>query len=107
MIRYDIDTLYKNFLVFSQIMFIIGFFGILLHKRNMLIILMSFEICLLGINFSFIFTSLYLGDMLGQLFVLFILTIAAIEAAIGISFLVYYYKKARTIAIENFRQMRG
>lgn len=107
MLRFEIINLYPNLFLFANLLFFIGLFGVFLNKRNILIILMSFEISLLGLNLAFIFTSLYLEDMVGQVFVLFILAIAAIEAAVGITFFIFYFKKVRTLSLEEFKQTRG
>ena len=96
-----------HFLILSGIIFIIGIGGIFLNKKNIIIILMSIELMLLGVNINFVAFSVYLGDLAGQIFSLFILTVAAAEAAIGLAILVVYFRNRGTIAVENASQMRG
>ena len=96
-----------HFLILSGIIFIIGIGGIFLNKKNIIIILMSIELMLLGVNINFVAFSVYLGDLAGQIFSLFILTVDAAEAAIGLAILVVYFRNRGTIAVENASQMRG
>ena len=81
-----------KFLLISVILFIIGLLGIFLLKKNLIIILMSIELMLLAINFNFIIFSIFLDDIIGQVFALFILTVAAAESSIGLAVLVIYYR---------------
>ena len=94
-------------LFFSTTIFLFGILGIALNKRNLLIILMSIELMLVGLNLNFIFFSVYLDDLMGQIFSLFILTVAAAESSIGLAILVIYYRKQQTIAVEFINLLKG
>ena len=95
-----------NFLLFVTILlFVIGLLGLILNKKNFLIVIISIELLLLAINFNFVIFSVYFDDIVGQIFVLFILTIAATESAIGLAILILYYKIHNTITI-NFVQTK-
>jgi len=96
-----------KFLFFSFSLFFISLSGIFLNRRNLIILLMSIELMLLSINLNFIFFSVFLDDILGQIFALIILTIAAAESAIGLAILVVYYRLKGTIAIEQINLMKG
>lgn len=87
-------------LVLSSFIFLSGVLGIILHKRNLLIVLVSIELMLLGVNLNFILFSVYLDDMLGQLFALYVLTVAAAESAIGLAIFTVLYKDNQTILLE-------
>lgn len=91
----------------SIILFLIGCSGIFLNKKNILLILMSIELMLLAINLNWIFFSVYLDDLVGQLFALFILTVAAAESAIGLAILVIYYRVKQSIEITSINLMKG
>lgn len=91
----------------SSIIFLLGLLGLALNKRNLLIILMSIELMLIGVNLNFIFFSLHLDDLVGQLFSLYVLTIAAAESAIGLAIFTVYYKDKNTIMLEGFLRARG
>jgi NADH-quinone oxidoreductase subunit K len=99
------SILYFLFVTFS--LFIIGLYGVVLNKKNVLIILMAIELMLLSVNLNFIIFSLYLDDLLGQFFSLFILTVAAAESATGLAILVAYYRVRGTINIEQNQLLRG
>jgi len=88
-----------NFLTIAMILFLIGITGIVLNRKNILIMLMSVELMLLAVNFNFILYSVYLDDAIGQLFAVLILTVAAAESAIGLAILVVYYRVRGTIAV--------
>jgi len=90
-----------NFLRATTIMFFISILGLILNRKNILITLISLELILLAININFTLFSIYLDDILGQIFVLFILTIAATESAIGLAILTTYYKLQNTIQIDH------
>ena len=94
-------------LIFSSIIFLLGVLGLVLNKRNLLIILMAIELMLVGLNLNFIFFSLHLDDLIGQIFSLYILTVAAAESAIGLAIVTIYYKDKQTIEIEGFIRARG
>jgi NADH-quinone oxidoreductase subunit K len=96
-----------KYLFVAIILFLIGLSGIFLNRKNIIIMLMSIELMLLSINFNFIIFSVFLDDILGQLFALLILTVAAAESAIGLAILVIYYRIRGTIAIELINLMRG
>jgi NADH-quinone oxidoreductase subunit K len=96
-----------HFLILSSILFVIGIGGIFLNRKNIIIIIMSIELMLLSVNINFVAFSAYLGDLLGQIFSLFILTIAAAEAAIGLAILVVYFRNRDTVAVEDVSEMRG
>jgi NADH-quinone oxidoreductase subunit K len=90
-----------------MVLFLIGLSGIFLNRKNIIILLMSIELMLLSINFNFIIFSVFLDDILGQLFALLVLTVAAAESAIGLAILVIYYRVRGTIAIEFIDLMKG
>lgn len=90
-----------SYLLFNFILFNIGLFGILLNKKNLIIILISLEILLMSINLNFIFFSIYLDDILGEIFSLLILTVAAAESAIGLSIIVVYFRLKGSIKMNS------
>jgi NADH-quinone oxidoreductase subunit K len=97
----------NNYLVVSMVLFLIGLSGIFLNRKNIIVLLMAVELMLLSINFNFIIFSVFLDDILGQLFALLVLTVAAAESAIGLAILVIYYRIRGTIAIEFIDLMKG
>ena len=96
-----------HYLAVAAILFTLGIFGIFLNRKNIIIILMSVELILLAININFVAFSAYLGDLVGQVFALFVLTVAAAEAAIGLAILVVYFRNRGTIAVEDINSMKG
>jgi len=96
-----------NYLSVNTILFFVGMLGLVLNRKNILIILMSIELMLLSVCMNFIVFSVHFDDLLGQIFSLFILTIAAAESAIGLAILVIYYRVRGTIAVEHVQTMRG
>ncbi len=96
-----------HYLSVSAILFTIGMLGIFLNKKNIIIILMSVEIILLSVNLNFVAFSQHLGDMMGQVFALFVLTVAAAEAAIGLAILVTFFRNRGSIAVEDVNSMKG
>lgn len=102
---YNVDIF--QFLVVGGIMFTIGILGIFLNKKNILLILMSIELMLLAVNINFIAFSRALDNLSGQVFVLFNMTVAAAEAAIGLAILVMFYRKHLSIAVEEVSQLKG
>ena len=94
-------------LFFSTTIFLFGILGIALNKRNLLIILMSIELMLVGLNLNFIFFSVYLDDIIGQIFALYVLTVAAAETSIGLSILILYYRVKGSVAIEFLNILKG
>jgi NADH-quinone oxidoreductase subunit K len=97
----------EHYLTVAAILFAIGLLGIFLNRRNVIIILMSVELILLAVNINFVAFSAYLGDLVGQVFALFVLTVAAAEAAIGLAILVVYFRNRGTIAVEDVNLMKG
>jgi NADH-quinone oxidoreductase subunit K len=96
-----------NFLVISMSLFFIGLSGIMLNRKNIVVMLMSIELVLLAINFNFVVFSVFLDDILGQIFALFVLTVAAAESAIGLAILVVYYRIRGTVSIEYINLLKG
>jgi NADH-quinone oxidoreductase subunit K len=97
----------SSYLTVAAILFTIGVLGIFLNRKNIIIILMSVELILLAVNLNFVAFSSYLGDLVGQVFALFVLTVAAAEAAIGLAILVVYFRNRGSIAVEGVNQMKG
>jgi NADH-quinone oxidoreductase subunit K len=96
-----------HYLTLAAIVFTIGVFGIFMNRKNIIIILMSIELILLAVNINFVAFSVYLGNLVGQVFALFVLTVAAAEAAIGLAILVIYFRNRGTIAVEEVNMMKG
>jgi NADH-quinone oxidoreductase subunit K len=97
----------SHYLVLAAILFTLGVFGIFLNRRNVIVILMSLELMLLAINLNFVAFSVYLGDLVGQVFAMFILTVAAAEVAIGLAIVVVYFRNRGSIEVEEIRLLRG
>ncbi|MDQ5769443.1 MAG: NADH-quinone oxidoreductase subunit NuoK [Candidatus Thiothrix putei] len=97
----------SHFLIVAALLFAISIAGMILNRKNVLILLMCIEMMLLAVNLNFIAFSHYLGDMAGQVFVFFILTVAAAEAAIGLAILVVLFRNRRTINVEQLDAMKG
>ncbi|SNS41513.1 NADH dehydrogenase subunit K [Azospirillum sp. RU38E] len=97
----------SHYLILSAVLFTIGVFGIFLNRKNVIIILMSVEMILLAVNINLVSFSVYLNDLVGQIFTMFILTVAAAEAAIGLAILVVYFRNRGTIAVEDINMMKG
>lgn len=96
-----------KYLTLSMILFLLGIWGIFLNRKNIIIMLMSIELMLLAVNYNFLLFSVYLDDIVGQLFALLVLTVAAAESAIGLALLVIYYRVRGTIAVEFINLMKG
>ena len=96
-----------QYLTVAAIVFTLGVAGIILNRKNIIIILMSVELILLSVNLNLVAFSSFLHDLTGQVFALFILTVAAAEAAIGLAILVTYYRNSGTIAVEDINAMKG
>ena len=96
-----------HYLTVAAILFTLGVLGIILNRKNIIIILMSVELILLSVNINLVTFSSFLGDLTGQVFSLFILTVAAAEAAIGLAILVTYYRNRGSIAVEDINMMKG
>lgn len=97
----------SHFLIVAALLFAISIAGMIINRKNVLILLMCVEMMLLAVNLNFIAFSHYLGDMAGQVFVFFILTVAAAEAAIGLAILVVLFRNRRTISVEQLDAMKG
>ncbi|MCR9069299.1 MAG: NADH-quinone oxidoreductase subunit NuoK [Rhodobacteraceae bacterium] len=97
----------EHYLTVAAILFVIGIFGIFLNRKNVIIILMSVELMMLSVNINLVAFSSFLGDLTGQVFTLFILTVAAAEAAIGLAILVCFFRNRGTIAVEDVSNMKG
>lgn len=97
----------SHYLVLGAILFAIGIVGIFLNRKNVIIILMSIELMLLAVNMNFVAFSYYLQDISGQIFVFFILTVAAAEAAIGLAILVVLFRNLRTINVDDLDRLKG
>ena len=102
-----LDIGLAHYLSVAAVLFTLGIFGIFLNRKNVIIILMSIELILLAVNLNFVAFSTFLQDMVGQLFAMFVLTVAAAEAAIGLAILVVYFRNRGTIAVEDINQMKG
>jgi NADH-quinone oxidoreductase subunit K len=96
-----------HYLTVGAILFVLGVFGIFLNRKNVIVILMAIELILLAVNINLVAFSAFLGDMVGQVFAMFVLTVAAAEAAIGLAILVIYFRNRGTIAVDDINQMRG
>ncbi len=96
-----------KYLSVSTILFLLGIWGIFLNRKNIIIMLMSIELMLLAVNYNFLVFSVYLDDLVGQLFALLVLTVAAAESAIGLALLVVYYRVRGTIAVEFINLIKG
>ncbi len=96
-----------HFLVVAAVLFVLGVFGIFLNRKNIIVILMAIELILLAVNINLVAFSAFLGDMVGQVFAMFVLTVAAGEAAIGLAILVIYFRARGTIAVDDINQMKG
>ncbi len=96
-----------QYLTIAAFLFVIGIFGIFLNRKNVIVILMSIELMLLAVNINFVAFSAYLGDLVGQVFTLFVLTVAAAEAAIGLAILVCFFRTRGSIAVDDVNVMKG
>jgi NADH-quinone oxidoreductase subunit K len=96
-----------QYLTFSIILFLIGIWGLVLNNKNIIIMFMAIEIMLLAVNFNFIIFSIYLDDIIGQIFALYILTVAASEAAIGLAILMIHFRLTNEISIHKIISLKG
>jgi len=96
-----------HYLSVAAILFTMGVFGIFLNRKNVIVILMSVELILLAVNINLVSFSAHLGDMVGQVFSIFVLTVAAAEAAIGLAILVVFFRNRGSIAVEDINAMKG
>jgi len=96
-----------QYLTVAAILFTIGVFGIFLNRKNVIVILMSIELMLMAVNINMVAFSSFLGDLVGQVFALVVLTVAAAEAAIGLAIVVTYFRNRGSIAVEDINLMKG
>ena len=97
----------SHYLTVAAILFTLGVFGIFLNRKNVIIIMMSIELILLAVNINFVAFSHFLGDLTGQVFTMFVLTVAAAEAAIGLAIVVVFFRNRGTIEVEDINRMKG
>jgi NADH-quinone oxidoreductase subunit K len=97
----------EHYLTVAAMLFTLGVFGIFLNRKNVIIILLSVELILLSVNINLVAFSSFMGDMVGQVFTMLILTVAAAEASIGLAILVVYFRNRGTIAVEDIHLMKG
>jgi len=97
----------EQYLTVAAILFVFGIMGIFLNRKNVIIILMSVELILLAVNINLVAFSTHLGDLAGQILAMFVLTVAAAEAAIGLAILVIYFRSRGSIGVEDINQMKG
>ncbi|MFN3510055.1 NADH-quinone oxidoreductase subunit NuoK [Tsuneonella troitsensis] len=97
----------EHYIVVSTILFVLGVLGIFLNRKNVIVILMAIELILLSVNIQLVAFSAFLGDLTGQIFAMFVLTVAAGEAAIGLAILVIYFRGRGTIAVDSVDRLKG
>ena len=97
----------QHYLAVAAMLFTIGVFGIFVNRKNVIIILMSVELILLAVNINFVAFSSFLNDIVGQVFAMLVLTVAAAEAAIGLAILVVYFRNRGSIAVEDINMLKG
>ena len=97
----------EHYVVVSSILFVLGVLGIFLNRKNVIVILMAIELILLAVNINFVAFSAFLNDLVGQVFAMFVLTVAAGEAAIGLAILVTFFRDRGSIAVDDVNRMRG
>ena len=97
----------EHYLVVGAILFVLGVLGIFLNRKNVIVILMAVELILLAVNINLVAFSAFMGDLVGQIFAMMVLTVAAAEAAIGLAILVIYYRRQGTIAVDDAARMKG
>lgn len=97
----------EHYVVVSAVLFVLGVLGIFLNRKNIIIILMAIELILLAVNINLVAFSAFLGDLVGQVFAMFVLTVAAAEAAIGLAILMVYFRGRGTIAVDDAHRMKG
>ena len=102
-----IDVGLGHYLVLGGIIFLLGIVGIFLNRKNVIVILMSIELILLAVNINLVACSIFINDLSGQIFTLFILTVAAAEAAIGLAIIVVYFRNSDTIRVEEIKNLKG
>ena len=104
---FNLPILINHYLILSSLIFLLGVIGILFNRKNVINILMSIELILLGVNINFIAFSYFSNDLVGQIFSLFILTVAAAEAAIGLAILVVYFRNKGSIDVKDVNVLKG
>jgi len=97
----------EHYLVVSAVLFVLGVLGIFLNRKNVIVILMAIELILLAVNINLVAFSAFMGDLVGQVFAMLVLTVAAAEAAIGLAILVIYFRNRGTIAVDDVNRMKG
>ena len=97
----------EHYLAVAAILFTIGVFGIFVNRKNIIVILMSVELMLLAVNINLVAFSVYLGNLVGQIFAMFVLTVAAAEAAVGLAILVTFFRNRGDIAVDDASMMKG
>ncbi len=102
-----IEITLQNYLILGAIIFTIGIIGIFLNRKNLIVILMCIELLLLAVNINLVSFSIYLQNLVGQIFTMFILTVAAAEAAVGLAIIVLYYKNKGSIDVEQISSLKG
>ena len=96
-----------HYMILASLLFTIGVFGMFVNRKNVIVLLMCVELILLAVNINFVAFSAFLGNITGQVFAMFVLTVAAAEAAIGLAILVAYFRNRGSIAVEDINQMKG
>ena len=96
-----------HYLIVAGVLFTLGVLGIFMNRKNLIVILMAIELILLSVNLNLVAFSSFLGDLVGQVFAMFVLTVAAGEAAIGLAILVIYFRGRGTISVEDVNRMKG
>ncbi|PCI00655.1 MAG: NADH-quinone oxidoreductase subunit NuoK [Alphaproteobacteria bacterium] len=102
-----LDITITHYLTLAAILFVVGVFGIFLNRKNIIVILMSIELMLLAVNINFVAFSAYLNDLHGQVFAMFVLTVAAAEAAIGLAILVTFFRNKGQILVDDLSELKG
>ena len=97
----------EHYIVVSALLFVLGVLGIFLNRKNIIVILMAIELILLSVNLQLVAFSAFLGDLVGQVFAMFVLTVAAGEAAVGLAILVTYFRSRGTIAVDDVDRLKG
>ena len=97
----------EHYITVGAILFVLGVLGIFLNRKNVIVILMAVELILLSVNINLVAFSAFMNDLVGQVFAMFVLTVAAAEAAIGLAILVIYFRNRGTIAVDDATQMKG
>ena len=97
----------EHYIVVSAVLFVLGVLGIFLNRKNVIVILMAIELMLLAVNINLVAFSAFMNDLVGQIFAMLVLTVAAAEAAIGLAILVIYFRARGTIAVDDATRMKG